>query len=306
MVPKDGPRQRRERDFTIEGANSELISYTYAKLTDGAVKGFMLIWPQGARITAEDGSESYEVDRRRALVLDAMRQSFAPIPGAALPDNAGLDQAEQSIDLVSGLKIRKAERARSGFFVTEQGDVLTTLEAVQNCGSVTLEDAYPANIVATDEQLGLALLRPQTPLAPMAIAELLNFDPRIGSELAVAGFSYGGRLPSPTLTFGTLAETRGLAGETEISRLNVTVQDGDAGGPVLDQGGAVIGMLLAAPTEGKLLPQGVGLTAKGTALAEFLAANGVTATMTQIQGALTPYDLTNNAANMTVLVSCWK
>jgi S1-C subfamily serine protease/peptidoglycan hydrolase-like protein with peptidoglycan-binding domain len=307
VVPPEGERRRRDADFTIEGANDRLISYTQATLVDGAIKGFMLIWPQDPMaMNAETGAMERTVDRRRALVLDAMRQSFASTGATALPDNAGLDQATQSIDLVSGLEIRRAEKARSGFFVSNRGAVLTTTEAVAGCERITLNESYDATVVATDEGLGIALLQPVQALAPIAVAELLTYDPRLKSELAVAGYSYGGRLSSPTLTFGVLADVRGLSGEDNVARLTMMAQDGDTGGPVLDQGGAVIGMLLAPFSGTRQLPAEVALSAKSTALAAFLASNGITAPTTEVQGVMTPYDLQALAANMTVLVSCWK
>lgn len=308
VVPTEGDRSRRDSDFTIEGANDRLISYTYATLADGAVKGFMLIWPQGEAVTdPATGDVTREVDRRRAMVLDAMRSSFTSTGAAALDDNAGLDTATQSIDLISGLEIRRAEKARSGVYVSTQGAVLTTIEAVAGCGRITLDESYDATVAATDDTLGIALLRPARQLAPMRVAELLSFEPRLQSELAVAGYSYGGRLSSPTLTYGTLADLRGLAGEESIARLEIRAQDGDTGGPVLDQGGAMVGLLLAAPTGGgQVLPADVGFVAKSATLSGFLAANGVTANTTDIQGALTPYDLSALAADITVLVSCWE
>ncbi|GGD47175.1 serine protease [Sinisalibacter lacisalsi] len=308
VVPVEGERRRRDSDFTIEGANDELISYTYATLADGAVKGFMLIWPQGDAVTdPETGETTREIDRRRAMVLDAMRSSFTSTGAAVLDDNAGLDTTTQSIDLISGLEIRRAEKARSGVYVSAQGAVLTTTEAVAGCGRITLDESYDATVAATDDTIGIALLRPTRQLAPMRVAELLTFEPRLQSELAVAGYSYGGRLSSPTLTYGKLADVRGLAGEDTIARLDIRAQDGDTGGPVLDQGGAVVGMLLASLTGGeRLLPADVGFAAKSATLADFLAANGVTASLTETQGALTPYDLSALAADITVLVSCWE
>ena len=50
--------------------------------------------------------------------------------------------------------------------------------------------------------------------------------PRIGAEVAVAGFPYGGALARPALTFGTLADVRGLNGEEEVRRLDLAAQAG--------------------------------------------------------------------------------
>ena len=103
----------------------------------------------------------------------------------------------------------------------------------------------------------------------------------------MAGYSYGGRLSSPTLTYGTLADvTRARRARPEVSRLEIRAQDGDTGGPVIDQGGAVVGMLLASPSgDGRVLPTDVGFIAKGAALTDFLAANGITAASIRLRRA---------------------
>lgn len=307
VVPPDGPRNRGDNEFTIEGANDRIVSYTYATLTGGAVKGWMLVWPQGPEvIDAETGEARRDQDRRLPLVLDAMRQSFTPLDGAVLADNEGLDTATQSIDLVSGLEIRRPEKSRSGFFVTDAGAVLTTTEAVDACARITLDEAYEATVTARDDRLGIALLQPTAPLAPLAVAQFLAYEPRLQSELSVAGYSYGGKLSSPTLTYGTLADVQGLNGETDIARLAIRAQDGDTGGPIVDQGGAVAGMLLATPADnGQVLPTDVGFYAKTDTLVNFLAANGIEAVGTAASGAMTPFELSDHAADLTVLVSCW-
>lgn len=294
VVPAEGERARREQSFTITGEDGSIVSYTEAKLVDGAVKGFMLVWPKGD-------------EKRRSLVLEAMRDSFTSTGTTVLDDNAGLDVAMQSVDLVSGLEIRRADRARTGFFVDGAGAVLTTTEAVAQCREITLDESYQATVVAQDASLGIALLKPNDALAPVAVAEFLTNEPRIQSALSVAGFSFGGRLSSATLTFGALADVRGLDGGDKVMRLDLEAQDGDAGGPVMDAGGAVVGMLQAAPPEGtRQFPPEVSFAVKSGALAAFLGENGVSAAATDLSGAMTPHDLSVHAADLSVLVSCWK
>ncbi len=299
VVPMEGERQRRDNSFTIHGEDARISSDSYATLADGAVKGFILIWPS----TDQNGTSA----KGRSMVLDAMQSSFASTGDTALEDNAGLDTATQSIDLISGLEIRRPEKARSGFYVSAGGAVLTTTEAVASCDRITFDDSYTASVVAQDDTLGLALLKPNETLAPMQYARFLNQDPRLKSELAVSGYSFGGRLSSPTLTFGTLADIKGLAGEDNLNRLEIRAQDGDTGGPVIDQSGAVLGMLIATPSgDGRLLPADVGFAAKASALDAFLAGQDITPELATVGEALSPYALTQQASEMTVLVSCWK
>ncbi|MFA3916026.1 serine protease [Ruegeria hyattellae] len=290
IVPLDGPRQRRKDSFTIEGRGNGIVSYTEATLRDGQIKGFSLIWPEG-----DEG--------RRARVLQAIKTSFARTDGALDPAEGA--EAAQSVDLVSGLEIRKPRISRSGFYVDRSGAVLTVTEAVQNCTRITLDNTYRADLVSQDSGLGVAILRPTQPLAPMAVAELHPDEPKLQSPVTLAGYSYEGVLGAPTLTFGTLSDVAGLRGEVELSRLAMAPQKGDAGGPVFDTGGSVVGMLLPDPANGQQLPRDVSFAADAQALRNVLEESGLTVENASDAAEITPDELNRRAIGMTVLVSCW-
>ncbi len=293
IVPLEGERERRSNRFTLTGEDDKIISYTQAVLDDGELKGFTLIWPQGE-------------DRRRNLVLNAMRDSFAPVKGVVLPDTLGAGALEQSIDLVSGLEIRRPDYSRSGFYVDGGGLVLTTASAVQSCNRVTLDEIYEAELVATDDALGLALLKPQEALAPIDYARFMPGIPRLKSEVAVAGYSFEGALGAPTMTFGTLADMKGLRGEQEVNRLALAATIGDAGGPVFDTTGSVMGMLLPGQSDAsRQLPSDVSFAADAVSLIEFMSDNGVSPSASDRTDAMAAEHLTAMATNLTVLVSCW-
>ncbi|SMR81527.1 Putative peptidoglycan binding domain-containing protein [Aliiroseovarius halocynthiae] len=293
IVPTGGPRERGKNGFTIEGENDKISSFTQVKLLDGTVKGFTLVWPKGD-------------DKRRALALGDMRASFSSLGEQALADDAGLDASTQSLDLLSGLEIRTPDLSRSGFYVDNKGHILTTTEAVQSCARVSVNDAFDANVIASDEALGLALLEPASAQAPIAFASFVNAEPRLKSDVAVAGFSYEGRLSAPSLTFGTLSELTGLNGESELTRLTLAALPGDAGGPVLSTSGSVMGMLLPARgTNSRTLPADTSFATDANTVAAFLSAHGITASTTDSVASVDPVELNMKAADMTVLVSCW-
>ena len=295
IVPLDGERTRKAREFTISGSDDQITSYTWARLVDGAVKGFTLIWPV-------DGNA-----RLRDLALSEMRKSFTSIPDRVLADDAGLDEATQSINLMSGLEIRRPARSRSGFFVAGDGAVVTTAEAVEACRRITIDEIHEADVAATDAGLGVALLRPREALAPMGTARLLEVQPRLQAQVAVAGYPFEGALSAPTLTFGKLADVRGLRGEEAVDRLDLVVEPGDAGGPVLAPDGQVMAMLMPRPeSAGQKLPEDVNYALKSAVLAEFLEAAGLTPELAPGGASLDPVDLTRQARDMTVLVSCWE
>lgn len=290
ILPADGERSRAKDRFTIEGRGNGIVTHAQARLQNGEVKGFILVWPEGD-------------NARRSRVLTEMTEGFERLDGVLDPA-AGAD-APQNVDLVSGLKVRKPRLSRSGFYVDSKGTVVTSTDAVRQCGRITLEHDYDAEVIATDDALGLAILKPKRALAPMAVAAFQSGDPRLGDTLAVAGYSYGGVLGAATLSFGTLADVKGLTGDAAQARLTVTTQPADAGGPVLDAEGSVWGMLLPAPDNGQQLPRDVGIALDADAITKALTDAGITPTASAAIGSIAPDELSRLAIGMTVLVGCW-
>lgn len=291
IVPEDGPRKRGDTSFTLEGRSARHVSYTEAALEDGKIKGFTLVWPAGD-------------EERRTRVLGEMRASFRVLDGV-LDAAAGMDAA-QKIDLVSGLQVRKPILSRSGFYVDDRGTTVTVAEAVQGCGRITLDGTHDAQVVGTDAATGLAVLRPVDGIAPMAAGRFSTATPRLQSDVAVAGFPYEGILGAPSVTFGKLADLRGLNGEDVLRRLDLSASDGDAGGPVFDAGGGVIGVLLPTRESDRRLPGDVRFAVAAQAVIGALDDAGITPQTTGAGQALAPEDLIKMADSMTVLVGCWE
>lgn len=292
VLPPEGRRGLNRRGFTIEGEDTRRYGFASAELRDETIKGYIVSWP------AEDRD-------RRVLAMGAIRGSFTQIPGVVMPDDMGMTD-EQRPDLVSGLQIRKPKRTQSGAFIDAGGSVLTAAAGLAGCGRITLGDDMAAAVAAIDDTLGVALLRPTGALSPMGTVQLATGTARLKSDVAVSGYSYGGLLGAPTITYGTLEDVRGLDGDTRVDRLSIAVQPGDVGGPVLSPAGEVLGILLPAPGAWqRTLPSDVHLSADTSALAPFLAENGVPEAVAFGAGPLAPEDLAVLAADATVLVQCW-
>ena len=294
VVPAEGERRRDERSFIINAQSASVQSYAYAEAKGGMVKGYLVVWNP---VDAE----------RMSRILPALKASFRPVGDKALdPGLVPMDAAARS-GLMAGLEVTTPKLSRSGFFVDAAGSVVTTVEAVAQCGRVTIDHDTEAAVAAQDAASGIAILTPKTALAPQAFARLQTAPARLGGEVAVAGYSYEDKLPAPVLTLGTLEEEKGLNGEPGLSRLAIPVLAGDAGGPVLDQAGAVLGMLLpTAPKGAKLLPDGVAFAAQAGVIGQALTAAGVVPTLATATDIATPDALNAAGLGMTVLVSCWE
>ncbi|MGB3314466.1 MAG: serine protease, partial [Albidovulum sp.] len=293
IVPVNGERRLGATSFVLAGENDSIQSYSQAELKNGTIKGFTLVWP----------SKDAQMGAR---AVDVMKAAFRPLGDTALDEGLGEPLAEDHAHLMAGLEVRRPERSRSGFYVSAGGLVATTDDVVAGCGRLTLDGGTEADLALHDDGSGLAILKPRTTLAPRAYARF--GAGRVNAEVAVAGFSYGDALDTAVMTFGTLADTRGLGGEDNQTRLSVRTLDGDAGAAVIDASGDVIGMLLPRNDDaGRVLPDDVGLALDGAAIQSALAAAGLASGTAEVQSspALAPEDITLLGRDMAVLVSCW-
>lgn len=293
IVPVSGERRLSAASFILSGQNDRIQSYTQAQLQNGMIKGFTLVWP------AAKGQMG-------ARAVETMKAGFRPLGDTALDEGLGEPLAEDHAHLMSGLEVRRPERSRSGFYVSAGGLVATTDDVVVGCARLTLDGGIEAELALHDDGTGLAVLRPRATLAPRAYARF--GAGRINGGVAVAGFSYGDALDTAVMTFGTMADTRGLSGEDNLARLSVKTLDGDAGAAVIDVTGDVIGMLLPRKDDaGRVLPEDVGLALDGTAIQAALSSAGLVSGTTEVQSSstLAPEDITLLGRDMAVLVSCW-
>ncbi|MEO8242999.1 MAG: serine protease [bacterium] len=294
IVPTTGERELDDTSFTIHGANTEIETLAHAVASNGTIKGYLISWnlTDAARMTR---------------ILPAVQSSFRSSGDKALdPGLVPLSDAAKR-GLLAGLDVRRPKLSRSGFFIDAQGTVLTTLEAVQSCKKIVLERNTEATLRFSDPATGIAVLTPNSPLAPKSVAGFAAAPPSPGAQVSVSGYSYEDKLPAPVLTLGTVEEAKGLNGEPDLTRLSLSTLPGDAGGPVLDTSGAVLGMLLPKdPNATQQLPASVAFAASASGLTSTLSANGLLPATTAVAAtAVTPDAFATMARGMTVLVSCW-
>lgn len=293
VIPTEGRRERRANGFLLTGRNDTARAHAEARFERGEIKGWVLLWGPQADADAE-------------LVLSTLQSSFRPIAGV-LPDSVGGGASSVARrDLVSGLEVRRPIRARTGFFVDAVGSVVTAAEAVQGCERVTIDEAYTAQVRLVDPQTGIAILSPNEPLVPLAFAQFASQPPRPDTDVRLSGFSFEDTLTRPILTFGRLADLRGLNGEDTQHRLTLTAQPGDVGGPVFDQNGAVIGMLLPRVNHtDRVFPDDVSFAASNTAILAALEQARLRGALSRDNAIMPAETLTRVSADLTVLVSCW-
>jgi len=293
LIPAVGPRALTSEGFTLLGEGETGGAFAMAEARKGTVKGFALIWPAAQSAKA-----------KRAVEI--MRPSFRSTSDQVLdPGLIPLDETLRQ-GVIAAMHPAQPSSVMSGVYIAQSGLVLTAAQGLGSCGRITIDGATEAALDSIDAAIGAAVLRPQTPVAPLAVANLAK-APTAGPDILLAGYSLPSGLPAPVLTQGeVISQTSpsGAAGELLVLA-NVTPHD--IGGPVLDMTtGALIGFLRGAQDGAKTLPKGTALVQ--TNLDAFLAKamGGAAPPSAALTGApITPDALSAAAMGMTVQVACW-
>jgi len=175
----------------------------------------------------------------------------------------------------------------TGFYITQQGHVLTNNHVIDGCTDITVTrlgaPSEKARLVARDSTNDLAIL--STDYAPPSVPAL-TMRTRVGEMVYAYGYPLNGLLATTgNFTIGNVTATAGLGDDTRTLQISAPVQPGNSGGPLLDQYGNVIGVIQAKLDALKLasvtsdLPQNVNFAIKSTVALNFLEANGVSASL---------------------------
>ena len=291
IVPKGGILNLGEAGFSIETSNNELFTTGFAKLIDGKIKGAILVWPS-------------EDEARRLRLKAQIFDSFGSL-GGVLPEAEFFETGLLPKDLISGLKIRQPIFARSGVFVNAEGVVLTANRDLELCGSIELGFGTQAKVKAFNSHL--AVLTPMEKISPPGITSFQLGPLKAPRRITAGGYSFGGSLGAPTLTRGLLQELGDLSGNDKISRLQIDTLPGDAGGPIYDSGGNVIGILLpkSAETE-RQLPNNVNFSANWNLISSLLNEANISISLTEDKPHPDLISLSDAAKNTIALITCWE
>lgn len=180
-------------------------------------------WRCGGRIVKE--SEAREIQARRVRRIQGLMKEPKP--------------------LFEGMRLGGTG---SGFFITDDGAVLTNWHVVDDCKGISFTPAggraLVTQLVASERSTDLALLR-----APVAPAEAASFrymqQLERAEEVFVVGYPLHGKVAiKPILTPGYVVDGRNGPRPGRFS-MKIDVRRGNSGGPVLDRAGRVVGVVVA-------------------------------------------------------------
>lgn len=171
----------------------------------------------------------------------------------------------------------------TGFYVSARGHVMTNQHVIDGCKDVTVSHigAPPvkARLVASDAMNDLAVLSTDT--VPSVVPPLA-MRARVGETVYAYGFPLSGILATTgNFTIGNVTATAGLNDDTRHIQISAPVQPGNSGGPLVDQFGNVVGIIVGKLNVLKMasitsdLAQNVNFAIKTTTALNFLETNSI-------------------------------
>lgn len=171
-------------------------------------------------------------------------------------------------------------RSGSGFYVSRDGHLVTNDHVIRDCRAMRLPDGQSLEVVGRDSRADLALLRAQ----PVTRFARLRADNRIeqGEDVLTYGFPLHGVLSSSgQLGAGMVTALTGLRDNPMQLQIDVPVQSGNSGGPLLDLRGQVVGVVVSKLNALRVaqitgdIPQNVNFAVRLEPLKALLARHGV-------------------------------
>ena len=204
---------------------------------------------------------------RYARLQQKIEQRKKGIPDAETPPTTGTGTAT-----VRG--------SGSGFFITNDGYFLTNYHVVQGGSTIRLvteTGSVNAKVVQLDYAVDLALLKVDSRTF-QSIPFLGTDEVALGADIFTIGFP----MPdlqgfSPKMTKGVISSMKGMHDDDKEYQIDAAIQPGNSGGPVVNNNGEVVGVVVAslreqyvAETKG-ILPQNVNYAIKKKHVIDFLS-----------------------------------
>lgn len=247
----------------------------------------------GRIISAE---EAAAVKARRA---DRVRRALEAVPPPVAPG-------------------RKRKGIGSGFFVRQDGLLLTNNHVVDNCAVVSVEtpagDHAKAEVLDNDITNDLALLSAEVEAPAAAVFDFAS-PSASGNRIATVGYPSRGMAPiRPVLTGGLTVSLGDSFAPVSYLPIRAEVRPGNSGGPLIDRFGRVVGVIVAKINTSKIyqetgrLVRGLGFAVNKDLVQRFLDRNDVDYAVAD--GGKTPVlteaELLEAARRYVARISCWR
>lgn len=312
-------------NYSVSKPDFYAISYSFKNGTDGysrfqadqsGVTGFFLRWQNK---NGDVGGERIATLMSASLAASATGSPFIkPFQTSSSSTPAPKPSAKNSPSAPQNTPNTRPEpptaSSGTGFFVNKAGYILTNAHVVEKCRSYEVtpsgRESVSAKLIAKDATNDLALIKAE--VEPEAIA-LIRSNAKLGESIAVFGYPLADVLSrNGNFTLGNITALAGLGDDSNQLQISAPVQQGNSGGPLVDQHGNLVGVIRAKLNAVKMasvsgdVPQNVNFAIKASVAINFMASNGVSYTEASPESiaALDPVMLAEKAKAISAFILC--
>jgi len=238
---------------------------TYARTTALLLTGILLALPAGAQDAPAPAGPLEELDRAVRAVVEEASPAVVRVDverNAFLRVMAGSEAEQRRMEDLLRRQVAREWVTATGF-VTGSGDVVVTTSAAvdRNVRSIRVTfprgEVRPGRFLGSDPLAGVAVVRID-PVEGGKVLRLATGKPRVASLSLLLGRT---TVEAPTLHLGFLTAVGRSVGPYDAYLLSsVPFHPGDAGGPLLDSRGEVLGVAVAAREDSPVTVEGNGRT----------------------------------------------
>ena len=147
-------------------------------------------------------------------------------------------------------KVRKEKgfSTGTGFFISNDGHMITNYHVIKNANSINVaigEKEIEAKIITQDKINDIAIIKVEIPNTE-SIPIIRSSDSSVGEEVFTLGYPLvdvqGKELKA---TFGRINAMSGLQDDIRVMQVDVPIQPGNSGGPLINSKGEVVGIVTA-------------------------------------------------------------
>ena len=144
----------------------------------------------------------------------------------------------------------------SGFFVTEDGYLITNHHVVEDgrkFAVLTEAGRIEARVINVDRETDLALLKVDgVKVKPFKFSS--RRSELLGTSILTMGFPQPGLQGfDPKVTRGIISSENGFRGDVRRYQIDASVQPGNSGGPVFNEHGCIVGVVVSGLTIGQVI-----------------------------------------------------
>ena len=193
----------------------------------------------------------------------------------------------------------------SGFFISDNGFLITNQHVVENCDKVKVfknqTQSFEATLVEVDLKNDLALIK--VPVKPQNFLKIEDNEIQMLNDVIAAGFPLGREISSSIkLSTGTVTSLSGAGNNFSQFQTNAIINPGNSGGPIVNKKGNVVGVAVAIIRKGNI--EGFNFGIKSSVLKTFVNANSII-TPESNKNNLSNEKLSDLLSNSTVYMQCW-